>query len=515
MLAEWYFCCCVSASLSETEAFLSILETLENPETNHQLLYIAYDELQCIEDRMQIYALPAVLKSLHRENLPKTLKTKIRQYFNYLADGISEQVEEAVHQVINLALSNQLYASKDIIKVISKLIQDSQNLPERQLTSIPYLDLKAFFTETFVLAILADKIENHEGFIDELISELNNQDESELNDQDKNLSPIPSFLQAALESKFGRLAFRLSALIVSLTSTESLEKVRSLIGQKASVAAQAEPDLLNTYATVLFGNQNSKTAQELCQQIISESLKLNGLRNLIAESSNGNPDALFRRVGIQNTPNRTEGLPIFYWQITLWELAARIDEATTANELAKFWHPPTKLPNYLNVSCSITDIKKQVKGQLESLLNLQGFEGISLTVETKNRFFIKYQYQWLFLSPWIRLKTKYKPYPTADEPTLLLRLMGSAFVAIRLLQKLAQDKGNWSQVEFAARLLAHASDVTATVYRRYRNDEAPQLSPPLMGLFRFAQRQIKLVGTGQFESVHPEIFVDLYEKGKS
>ncbi|NEO14444.1 MAG: hypothetical protein F6K59_05645 [Moorea sp. SIO3F7] len=506
--------------MSDTEAFLSILETLENPETNHQLLYIAYDELQCIEDRMQIYALPAVLKSLHRENLPKTLKTKIRQYFNYLADGISEQVEEAVHQVINLALSNQLYASKDIIKVISKLIQDSQNLPERQLMSIPYLDLKAFFTETFVLAILADKIENYEGFIDELISELNDQDESELNDQDKNLSPIPSFLQAALESQFGRLAFRLSALIVSLTSTESLEKVRSLIGQQASVAAQAEPDLLHTYAAVRFGNQNSKAAQELCQQIISESRTLSELRNLIQESpildlDRHVLDALFRRVGIQNTPNRTEGLPIFYWQITLWELAARIDEATTANELAKFWDPPTKLPNYLNVSCSITDITKQVKGQLESLLALQGFEGISLTVETKTRFFIKYQYQRLFLSPWIRLTINYNPYPTADEPTLLVRLMGSAFVAIRLLQKLAQDKNNWNQVEFAARFIAHASDVTATVDRRCRKGEAPQLTPPLMGLFRFAQRQIKLVGTGQFESVDPEIFVDLYDNEKS
>ena len=522
MLAEWYFCCCVSASLSDTEAFLSILETLENPESDSRLLYIAYEELQYLEDRMQIYALPAVLKSLHRENLSADLTKKIKQYLSYLDDSILEQVEKAdsrleqvekkVKKVINLAFSNQLPA-REVISAIRDFIKDSQELPERQLIPRPYFNLKEFLPETLVLAILADRLSIDEQLIDELISELND---------DQTFSPVSSFLQAALEYQFGRLAFRLSALIVSLTSTESSDKLRSLIGQKkVSVAAQTEPDLLNTYATVLFGNQNSKQATLLCQQIISESLKLNELRNLIAESSNGNQNPLFRRVGIRRTPSRTKDLPIIYWQITLWELAAQIDETTTANELAQFWHPPTILPKHLNVSCPKTDFREQLKEQLNSLLDLQGLKEISLLTKTKTKFEIQKEYRWLFLSPWIYMKiytnrndsTKIVSYPKADEPILLLRLLGSSFVAIGLLQKLVQN--NWRQVEFAARLLAHASDVIATVERRYMNDLAPQLSPALMGLFRFAQRQIKLVGTGQFESINPEIFVDICQEGQS
>jgi hypothetical protein len=120
MLAEWYFCCCISANSSDTEAFLSILESLENPESDSQLLYLAYNGLKHTEDRMQIYALPAVLKSLHRENLPAGLKSTIKRYFNHLTESVPEGVENSVRQLINLALSNQ--PSAKIIKTIKTLL---------------------------------------------------------------------------------------------------------------------------------------------------------------------------------------------------------------------------------------------------------------------------------------------------------------------------------------------------------------------------------------------------------
>jgi len=508
MLAEWYFCCCISANPSDMEAFLSILDSLENPESNSQLLYLAYNELKHTEDRVQIYALPAVLKSLHRENIPAGLKSSVKRYFNHLTESVPEGVGRSVRQLINLALSNQ--PSAKIIEIVNSFVRESQHLPERRLSPTPYLDLKEFLPETLVLAILADQLENHERLIDELIAEVNKQDETS--------SPISEFLQAALECQFGRLAFRLSASIASLTSIEYPDKLRSLIAKKASVVAQVEPDLLQTYSIVLFREQNIKyTASSQCQRIMQESLTLSELRNLIREApaqDRHNLDASFRRVGIQNTPNRTESLPIFYWQIALWELSSHIDASTTADELINFWSP-SRLPQYLNINCPETDIQEQVKAQFKSLLNLRGLQReIPLQINNRAKFNLNNQYTGIFFSPWIaRTQNPKNLYPMTNEPALLIRLMGSVFVAIRLLQKLAQD--NFNRVEFAARLLAHASDVTAIIERRYNKGKAPQLSPALMGLFHFTQRQIKLAGTGKFESIKPQIFVEICARGQS
>lgn len=507
MLTEWYFCCCISANPSDTEAFLSILESLENPESDSQLLYLAYNELKHTEDRMQIYALPAVLKSLHRDNLPAGLKNTIKRYFDRLTESVPEGVQNSIRQLINLVLSNQ--PSAKIIDVVNSFARESQQLPERRLSPTPYLDLKEFLPETLVLAILIDQLENYERLIDELIAEVNKQDETS--------SLVSGFLQAALEYQFGRMAFRLAALIVSLTSIEYPDQLRSLIANKASIAAQAEPDLLQTYAIVLFKESNIKdTATSQCQRIMQESLTLSELRNLIREApeqEHHNLDASFRRVGIQNTPNRAEGLPIFYWQIALWELAAQIDVSTTADELDKCW-TLSKMPKYLHIDCSETDITEQVRTQFKTLLNMRGLQKeIPLQVNKSKKIDINNQYTWIFFSPWLaRTQDPKNLYPMADESGLLIRLMGSVFVAIGLLQKLSQD--NFNRVEFAARLLAHASDVISTIEKRYNKGEAPQLSPALMGLFHFTQRQIQLAGTGKFESIDPEIFVKICERGQ-
>lgn len=122
MLAEWYFCCCISANPSDTEAFLSILESLENPESDAQLLYLAHNELKHTEDRMQIYALPAVLKSLRRENLPAGLKNTIKRYFKDLTESMPEDVETSIRQLINLALSNQ--TSAKIIDIVNSFVRE-------------------------------------------------------------------------------------------------------------------------------------------------------------------------------------------------------------------------------------------------------------------------------------------------------------------------------------------------------------------------------------------------------
>jgi hypothetical protein len=518
MLTEWYFCCCIGANSSDTETFLSILESIENPESDHQLLYLAYEELKQTEDKMQIYALPTVLKSLYQDNLPTGIQKTIKQYLKHLVENVPEVVASSVGQIVNLVLSNQ--PSTKIIELINTFVQQSKNLPERWLSSTPYLDLKEFLPETIVLAILANLLENDETLIARIVAEVNKQNETS--------SPISDFLQKSLECQFGRMAFRFSVSIASLTSIEDPDRLRSLIAKQASLTAQGEPDLLQTYSVVLFGGANNTSVSQ-CQRVIQESLTLSELRNLILETSDQNRDnldALFRRVGIQKTPNRTESLPIIYWQITLWELAVQADALTVADELVKFWKP-NRIPNNLCINCSAMDITEQVKKQFISLLELRNLQiniplhvnkDTSLKANNKNvlptidlkRFSFNEQSAWIFFSPWIaRTENPKNLYPVSDEPVILIRLMGSVSIAIQLLQKLAQK--NFDRVKFAARLLAHVSDINAIVNRRYNEGKAHQLSPALMGLFRFTQRQIKVVGTGQFESIAPQIFLKIYE----
>ncbi|NET29888.1 hypothetical protein [Okeania sp. SIO1I7] len=525
MLTEWYFCCCINAHPSDTEAFLSIMEVLENPESDSKLLYLAYNELERTEDRMQIYALPVVFKSLRRENLPYGLKSRIEHYLGHLINNVPEKVKKSVQQLIKLPLSNQTDNFTNIIKVVSTFVKESQDLQERRLTPTPYLELKDFLPETLVLAIIADRLENNKKLVDEFIAEINDQDETS-----SNISMINAFLEAALDYKFGRLAFRLAASISSLILTTDTEELRILIAQKASLAAHTEPDLLHTYALILFRDTSKQNIiSDQCQRIIEESWTLFKLRALIQEIpvNNSALDALFRRIGIPRTLNKTKGLPVFYWQILLWELAAQIDALTTADELGKFWHLQTSWPSVIDVNCSAADIPaKEVEVQFNSVIGLLlGLpRKIRLKVAKGKKFSIKKskhenKYKCLFLSPWIpRTESPTKLYPRADEPTLLLRIMGSVFVAIRLLQKLAQDQNNWERVEFAARFLAHASDIITTIERRNnkkKQGETSLLSDALTGLFQFARGQIRLVGKGQLPSINPQIFVNIWEKERS
>jgi len=522
MLAEWYFCCCISASPSDTTAFLSILETLENSESDSQLLYLTYDELQRTEDWMQVYALPQVLKSLHRENLPAGVKDIVKRYFNRLANSVPEEVGEIVQELIDSVLSQQPSAS-DIIKALKVFAEESKKLPERRLAPTPYFDLKEFLPETLVLAVIADQLTSNREFNpNELFSELEEQQEKS--------SPVSLLLQNALDYQFGRLAFRLAVLIAHIASNEySQDNLRTLIAEKASSVPELEPDLLQTYATVLFWDDsirtNSSKKAKVCERIIQESWTLTQLRRLLQEFPNRDSNVhniLLRRMGFSLTENRTVNFPIICWQATLWELALQIDEQSTARELVKFWHPPGQLPNKshsIKIGCPEPKEAAHWKEQLESLLTLQNLQRVTLEANTRARFFLDYRYAWLFLSPWIYFSANQYgiQYSNAEKPELLVRLIASVFVSIRLLQKLSSD--NFDNVEFAAKLVAHASSVIDKVYGQWLKsygDEQEQnhsrkLSPALTGLALFARRQIRLAGTGQFESTAPQIFIKICE----
>lgn len=525
MLAEWYFCCCISANPSDTEAFLSILQCLNDSESEPQLLYLVFNELGYTDDRMQIYALPRVLRLLHKDNLPTGLKQIIRQYFNHLLENVPEGVDRSVRK-LTMLVDSQLNSTK-LLKAVDIFVRESQSLPDRRLSPTPYIDLKDFLSETFVLAILANCLEQN--------ASLSNALAEAVNDQDGISSPISELLQAALEYQFGRMAFRLAVLIFSLTAIEYPQDIRSLTANKVSAAPHVEPDLLQTYAVALFGKLNLKhNASNQCRRILHESQTLGELRNLLQSNfreNSGEVDLLLRRVGLQSSPTRRQSLPIFYWQIVLWELSSQINAEATADWLSRVWLPGplppvkrtsgrgksqgknNKQSRELRINCTLTDSSEHFKAQFKSLLEIQKHPPIELKVVPKTGFNRYDKFAWLFLSPWITRTTKHISYPASDEPVLLIRLIGSVYFAIHLLKKLAQN--NAERVEFAARFIAHASDIMALLERRWNKCEIPKIESALMGLFRFSQQQIKRVGTGQIESIDPQIFVSICDRRQS
>jgi hypothetical protein len=478
MLTEWYFCCCISANPSDTEAFLSILHYLDTSESEPQLLYLAFNELRHTDDRMQIYALPRVLRLLCQDNLPSHLKQPINQYFDRLLDNTPGSLESSVQKLIGLTGSQS--APAKLLQAVDTFVQESKGLPERRLSSTPYIDLKDFLPETFVLAVLASQLEQNASLSASLVEAINEQDDGS--------SLVSELLQAALENQFGRMAFRLAVLIFSLATIEYPQEVRSLIANRASAAAHLEPDLLQTYAIALFSKSNQKhSSNSQCRRILYESQTLRELRNLLKDNfqeNSENIDSLLRRVGVQSSPVRVQSLPIFYWQIILWELASHINAEATADILGGFLLPGALPPfsrnrqqRELRVNCALTDSIECFKVQLENLLAIQHLPPIRLEVISKQEFHLQGKFTWLFLSPWITRTTNRIPYPASSEPVLLIRLMGSVCFALYLLQNMTRK--DFERMEFSARLVAHASDIMTLLERRWNKGDISKFEPAL------------------------------------
>ncbi len=515
MLADWYFCCCIKASPSTTKAFLSILEVLENPESDAQLLYLAYDELRRTDIWMQVYALPQVLQSLHKQHLTTAInKTIIVKYFEDLIDNLPKTAEETFKNLL-LGMVLEKAEPVGIIKTLTEGIKVSQRYDSEIRT--PYLDLKEFLAETLMMAVIANQLENNTEFAIALDSEL-----------EKEESPLKSLLENSLNYKFGRLAFRLAVIIYDLTKFKAFDDLISRIGDTPFSTASLEPDLLETSAYILIQDNlrnNDKNTVVTVKKIIQESLTLENLRRLKSSKSerqkySHTEDFIAPVQRIVENPNQDlcNSLSIIYWQSVLWELAARLDSTTTAEELAKFWQPPTELPSRIKIGSPYRETSEKWKQQLESLMNVRN-ERIFIEVEKKEIFSLPEESKWIFGSPWIRrLRDRtYKDklwYPTADTPENLVRLIVGSCVAIKLLQ----TKNQAHSVELS-KLIAHASDVIEKTYanwfKNYNKDKnerknvITQITLPLTGLALFGKRQINLVGTGKLESISPNSFVEI------
>ncbi|MEC4819480.1 MAG: hypothetical protein SAK29_40350, partial [Scytonema sp. PMC 1069.18] len=464
MLTDWYFCCCIKASPTSTKTFLTILETLENTESDGQILYLAYDELRRTDIWMQVYALPQVLKSLKRIDLPQAIEEVIiKPYFYDLIENLPEELYEKYQKLINVVLDGA-----ELKFIIQALIETIQATPRKNSSEIrtPYLDLKEFLLETLILAILANQLEYHIDFANALEAEIGN-----------DTSEIKSLLEDSLDYKYGRLAFRLAVQIYQLTALEAPDELLSLIKETPFSEIELEPDLLRSFASVWSReilSELNQDSQQAVQKIINESLELTELRRLITKRKQKNtkdPDleefyVPLRRIGIEPNQYLVKNLPIIYWQSILWEVASQLDAIAVAEELGKFWLPPQEAPENLEIWRSYKNVAEDWKGQLKFLLSVRG-ERVSISANQGYDLPLEDEHKWLFVSPWIRIKRSAhnkRRYPTAEKSENLIRLIVALYVSIRLLQ----TPDNLYSQEFS-KLIAHASDVIEKTYNKFLN----------------------------------------------
>jgi hypothetical protein len=537
MLPDWYFCCCISASPSKTSAFLSILEILDNRKSDNQLLYLAYDELLRTEVWMQVYAMPKVLRSLQREDLPDGIGRIIRSYFNDLIEivpDVSEKLQSVIEQLISGAASHRLMEE---LKACARAVLELPS--DRRLSPIPYLDLKDFLAETVLLSVIADRMAQDRDFAENLAGTLK-KDEG---------SPVGMLLQNALDYKNGRLAFRLAVRIAHLTSVRhKKDELLSRIWMHRYCIADIEPDLAQATAEVIFHNVNSDTAEhkaDMARRIMEETWTLVELRKLLQISLNRRSKSSdpLNRIGFEPLQNNLNySLPIIYWQASLWELAVQIDPVTASLELASHWSPPGDDPPEMLEICGPFNKEEASywKEQLKTLLNMRTLRTTNLRVMGEKNLSMPSDCRWLFLSPWFRLDLKSlksgqwkRPrYPAARNAVSVIRLIMSLYLSVKLLKQTTVNNSD-SDNRFLS-LIAHASDVLETTYdfwlRNYEKIEdssnssgSPKSSEseeeesreflslplPITGLAIFARDQIGQAGRGYVESISPNSFLEL------
>ncbi len=522
MLSDWYFCCCLDSNPAQMQVFLSILETLENPESGTRLLLQAYDELQRTEVWTQVYAFPRVLESLYLEDVPETMHGAVKCYFEGLLAFLPEDLIEPYRRLLSDALTTDA-APADLMEAMITCTEAVKHLPQRSLTAVPYLDLKEFLPETLLLAVILDKLSHHRAFAADLHNTLS----------EGRVQTIQLLLQQAIEYRFGRLALRLAASIVHRASPDyPKDKLVDQIWRNTYCSPRFEPDILETTAEILYGDtvyqsdimQRAKAARE----IIEESVALTMWRDL-GRAVPPNPAAeseLIRRIGYDQSAEVLikPSLHTVYWQMILLDLAARVEPQTTAETLVRFWRPPIGQPaERIKVQGPFQqpDIVAWWK-QLQALLEVAGRGNVGLWSDYAKELSISGHAEWLLFSPWLGFdpsstKFPYPPrYPTFVRPPVMIRLVASVFIAVRLLQQLSQDAP--VRARFSA-LLGHAADVLEPIHRKWLYAEGSDasvqgtldLSLQLTGLALFGDRHVKLAGCGHLESVPPDDFLQLLQ----
>lgn len=551
MLPEWYFCCCVDATPGNANTFLCTLETFDSPESNDRLLYMAFDELKRMDVWMRIYALPRVLVWRRGREVPANLYRQVGRYLEGLQASIPVDYHRSFAHLIDLLAAPDATQS-ELIPALEQCAGAVTGRSRKDISTTPYIDLKEFLPETFILAVVAAECAHEKAVAHENASAAGmSRAKAFTAGMDKSLDQndaMKVIFRGALKQdqlgrpQFGRLAFRLAARIAILVPTgdskeDLLSRVRRIDG------AALEPDLLQTSAEILFLHDLTRSGSPdrtaVCEDIHRETLALAQLRRWFRKSKSTQPIA---RLNFGVNEYRPSSLPIVYWQAILWDLSLRIDPEATAPRLAAAWQPRGEAPaEAFSVKGPFAgEAKTTWEQQLGSLLIQLGLGKGEVNASTERELEINPSQECLLLSPWVarlsrpQWNQRYSRYQNATRKgEVLIRLVAAIAIASRLLELLPD--GHESRTSFAA-MITHGHDVldmfrfwlrNFDIYDKTkgafpneanlsdRDKHSPRLNnTPLTSLTLFGMRQSRLVGTGKLASAPPELFMRMLRAGR-
>ncbi|MEK7257088.1 MAG: hypothetical protein AAB316_20200, partial [Bacteroidota bacterium] len=550
-LAGWYFCACLKIPPKEASVFLSILETLHNPESGVQLVAGAFKELARLDAWQQVYILPAALDALRREDLPPdfgdSFKAYLKKLKDYLQDiSLSSDDSDAANPLADLfdaVLSHSNWGVRGNLKnAIAQVANQAPAQDSSGQLAIPYLALIDFLPQTLLLAAL------HFLARDEQFSAL-------VENEWKENSLLPEFLSDALNYRFGRQAFILAGYFYLELAARKWLPVRDLPGvaamEKASPCFVLEPDLVQVYADC----RSARLAQEIKDPgaaLLEEYLSLGHFRQILLGEGwfpfSRNPrhadnlSALVERAGGKKREDWL-ALAVTYWQAAQVNVLLLVDVSKLLEQLPKLWEPSKAFPEKAIISnlpmlppgrnrelpdeiCLVEEIFQvlaEVKTGREIPIGRYHVEGRKSQNDQFAEQFLHKQYpSWLFFSPWFSHRG-YRESPYYIEPgnaAGLLRLANAFFVAQHILQ------GDFPQaippeVQSAmARLLLHGSDVLSLFSNHLNSlkfdEKNPQKSQlalplPLSSLGLWMRRQCELIAQGFFPSLTADIFGSLLD----
>jgi len=505
MISPWYFCASLKLDGQQASTWLAVLDQLEVRDSDERVA-IACAQLDNADAWQQAYALPFVLRSVRDIDATAASVVAARRFLNGLGDLLPDDLASPFQALADALLDRRPLA--DVVKAALDALRTMEVLPAREPSQRPYIDLHRFLPEAILLALLGELVAR--GARD-LVAQGDN-------------DPFALLTDRALQHAFGRLPFLLAIDLELERRRVTPEQLEQRIWTAPLCDPGVEPDLLDADARVMLAQCRQEPGRTI-EALVDESILLGRLRAHLAAQGRRKPPPAAQQpdlVPLAQTDLARFLIPVVFWQLALWEQAVRLDPQAAMRRLSALWGwEPATIPNVVSIRGPLESYAGAWKRCAEALLELRGLK-LEVRIEQQEQLSLPAATSWLLFAPWVQLDPQRRPtwkdtsrYPRPLDVVEVLRLFGSAVLAVRLLRTLPSNSpdDDPSSATVPA-FLVHARDVLAMYGRWLRDRNEPEVSRRLGDaatiLALFADRQCKHAGQGHYQRIPPERFTRIF-----
>jgi hypothetical protein len=268
-LSTLYFCRCNYCDERTSQNIQSIIEVLQQPTADINLISAAYNEALYLEPVLQVFLFPAILSSFDKlGEYQEVSRDRISGLFECLSDLIPERLQKAFTDVFDAYINLYDSRKKDTVTeyaglLLNKLLPLIETRTRSRNEDIinPYTEITDFAPQYILATLLSDAVEKpslRRFVIENLGSE--------------NQIHVQQFIQDSLRGSYGRLVFlemvRLSCSSGLIANPEELEKV--FLSDEMDGDLYTEPDLCYSFLYHYFGKFSSIHGKEPVDHIQAE-----------------------------------------------------------------------------------------------------------------------------------------------------------------------------------------------------------------------------------------------------